>query len=307
MKVLLLGGKGYIGSRLEPYLSSKGHDVTIYDLCWFGDLTSSSYVYKDFNHIPTSQLETYDAVVLLAGHSSVKMCIDNYQSSFNNNIRNFMRLVNKLENTQVKLIYASSSSIYGNTKDNLAEETLKEFVCVNNYDLTKYVIDQYMLNNNPIDQWYGLRFGTVNGFSRNFRSELMVNSMTKSALETDEIQISNKHINRAILDIEDLCAAVDTILRLGSKETSGVYNINSFNNNVEQIAEQVASLTSAKILDNGNIGNPYDFMISNKKFSNTFNFKFMGSIERIVNNIKIHYNDIVPSTRDKAVYYEQLY
>lgn len=306
MRVLLLGGKGYIGSRLHPYLAAKGYSVTSYDLCWFGDHTTSTYVYKDYNQIAVSQLTTYDAVVLLAAHSSVKMCVGNYQSSFNNNVRNFMSLLNKLEKAdhQLKLIYASSSSVYGNTGDKLAEESQKEFVCVNNYDLTKYVIDQYMLNNSPIDQWYGLRFGTVNGYSRNFRNELMVNSMTKCAIETDEIQISNKHIHRAILDIEDLCAAVDQILKLGTKENSGVYNINSFNNTVEEIANEVATLTGAKIIDNGNVGNPYDFMISNQKFANSFDFNFTGSIKRIVKEIKTNYGNIVSSTRDKAVQYE---
>jgi len=276
------------------------------DLCWFGDHTTSTYVYKDYNQIAVSQLTTYDAVVLLAAHSSVKMCVGNYQSSFNNNVRNFMSLLNKLEKTdhQLKLIYASSSSVYGNTQDKLADESQKEFVCVNNYDLTKYVVDQYMLNNNPIDQWYGLRFGTVNGYSKNFRNELMVNSMTKCAIETDEIQISNKHIHRAILDIEDLCAAVDQILKLGTKENSGVYNINSFNNTVEEIANEVAALTGAKIIDNGNVGNPYDFMISNQKFANIFDFKFTGSIKRIVKEIKTNYGNVVSSNRDKAVHYE---
>ena len=306
MKVLLLGGKGYIGSRLHPYLAAKGYAVTSYDLCWFGNRTPLTYVHKDYNQITIAQLAEYDAVVLLAAHSSVKMCIGNYQSSFNNNVRNFMNLLNKLEKTdhQVKLIYASSSSIYGNTGDTLAEESQKEFVCVNNYDLTKYVIDQYMLNNNPIDQWYGLRFGTVNGYSANFRSELMVNSMTKCALETDEIQISNEHIHRAILDIDDLCAAVDHTIKYGNKQNSGVYNVNSFNNTVEEIAHEVSVLTGAKIVNNGNIGNPYDFMISNKKFSDMFNFKFEGSIKHIVNQIKMNYGNIASSTRDEAIQYE---
>jgi len=304
MRVLLLGGKGYIGSRLHPYLNAKGYKVTSYDLCWFGDLTLSSYVHKDFNLISSAELENYDAVILLAAHSSVKMCIGNYQSSFNNNVRNFMTLVNKLENKNIKLIYASSSSIYGNTKDKLAEETQKEFICVNNYDLTKYIIDQYMLNNNPIEQWYGLRFGTVNGFSQNFRSELMVNSMTRSAFENNEVIISNKQIHRAILDIEDLCGVIDTILKHGNKQNSGIYNINSFNSTVEQIANSVSSLTSSKIIDNGEIGNPYDFMISNVKFSETFNFEFNGSIEKIVKQIQFNYNNIVASNRDKGVHYE---
>lgn len=308
MKVLLLGGKGYVGSRLYPILFGKGYSSnnSVIDLCWFGDHTFNGFIYKDFNNITINELYQYDAVVLLAAHSSVKMCINHHYASFNNNVRNFVSLVNKIKQTNkpIKLIYASSSSVYGNTGKELADETKNNFVCVNNYDLTKYTIDQYMINNNPIPCWYGLRFGTINGFSRNFRSELMLNSMTKSALDTGKIQISNSHINRAILDLGDLCDAVVQILEVGSADNSGVYNVNSFNSNVADLAKEVSELTGAEIVDNGNVGNPYDFMISNKKFETTFNFKFKGSVERIVNEIKQNYENIHFTDRDRGVEYE---
>lgn len=306
MRVLLLGGKGYVGCRLHPYLSANDHNVTTYDLCWFGDHTTTTYAYKDFNLIPISELLTYDAVILLAGHSSVKMCLTDHQSSFNNNVRNFMTLLHKLERIEksIKFIYASSSSVYGNTLDKLADESQKEFVCVNNYDLSKYSIDQYMLNNNPIDEWYGLRFGTINGYSKNFRSELMLNSMTRTAMENGEVQITNKHIHRAILDLNDLCRAVNQILLSGSKEKSGVYNINSFNSTVDKMASEVSRITKTKVVDNGNIGNPYDFMISNKKFADNFNFEFQGTVEKIVTEIKKNYGNIVSTNRDKSVKYD---
>lgn len=306
MRVLLLGGKGYVGSRLHPHLTSKGYDVTCYDLCWFGDYTTSVYLNKDINQIDKSELATYDAIVLLAAHSSVKMCINNYMSSFNNNIRNFLNLVNKIESLQnpIKLIYASSSSIYGNTGDKFATEDHKEFICVNNYDLTKYTIDQYMLNNNPINQWYGLRFGTVNGFSRNFRSELMLNSMSRSAIDNGVVRMSNSNIHRAILSLSDLCEVIDTILQKGNKVNSGIYNINSFNSKVANLAEEVASITKAKIIDEGSVGHPYDFMISHEKFCNTFNFNFKSTIKSVVEEIKENYGIINATNRDKSVQYE---
>jgi len=306
MKILLLGGKGYVGSRLYPILFDKKYATTVVDLCWFGDCTVNGFDYKDFNSIAVDDLRQYDAVILLAAHSSVKMCANHHYASFNNNVRNFVSLVNKIKLTgkQIKLIYASSSSVYGNTGKELAEETKNNFVCVNNYDLTKYTIDQYMLNNNPISCWYGLRFGTINGFSRNFRSELMLNSMTMSALDTGTIQISNSHINRAILDLGDLCDVIVQILEFGNDTNSGVYNVNSFNSNVADLAKEVSELTGAKIVDNGNIGNPYDFMISNKKFEDVFNFKFKGNIQRIVDEITQNYDDMYFTNRDKGVEYE---
>ena len=37
MKILIAGGAGYIGSVLVPQLVSRGYDVTVVDLLWFGN------------------------------------------------------------------------------------------------------------------------------------------------------------------------------------------------------------------------------------------------------------------------------
>lgn len=306
MKVLMLGGKGYIGSKITSDLLAAGHEVSVFDLCWFGNYTDVPCTVKDYKDIPLDTIEKYDAVIVLSAHSSVKMCIDDYISSYNNNVRNVLDLISKLRRTQkeIKLIYASSSSVYGNTNGGTADETKKEFICTNNYDLTKFVIDQYMLNNNPIPCWYALRFGTVNGFSPNFRSELMINSMTKSAIETDKIIISNKHINRAIVGTSDLGAVFSTLVEKATRKESGIYNINSFNATVEQIAQEVSGCTQSKIEDRGAIGLSYDFKISNAKFESTFGFKFRDSVESITREIKQNYNRLTLTNRDNGVKYE---
>ena len=37
MKILVAGGAGYIGSVLVPRLISRGYDVDVVDLLWFGN------------------------------------------------------------------------------------------------------------------------------------------------------------------------------------------------------------------------------------------------------------------------------
>ena len=49
MNILLLGGKGYIGSVLSDSLIKNGYNTRIYDLSWFGDHTNASYNKKDFH------------------------------------------------------------------------------------------------------------------------------------------------------------------------------------------------------------------------------------------------------------------
>lgn len=307
MNLLIIGGRGYVGSRLSLYLS-KNHTVTSLDLCWFGSYVTDINLKRDYFDMPAASLSEYDAVILLAGHSSVKMCEMDHYSTFNNNIRNFVDLVEKCRITNTKFIYASSSSVYGNTKGLVASETDSAYECHNNYDLSKQFIDSYIQNSqyhsNPVlKEWWGLRFGTVNGPSHNFRTDLMINAMTVAAKD-GIINVSNKHIHRAILGIDDLCRAIDTIVQQGTKDNSGIYNLNSFNGTVNAISSTVANITGARVQDHGLVGKPYDFAISNSKFCNTFNFKFTDTVESITHDIITHSAQMNFTNRNNSVAYE---
>ena len=98
-KILLIGGNGYIGSFLSLNLKDK-YDIKIVDLNWFND-SDDEY---DFKNLTDSYVKEFDAVLLLAGHSSVKMCDTDMLSSFNNNVDNFIKLISKLNKSQ-KFIY----------------------------------------------------------------------------------------------------------------------------------------------------------------------------------------------------------
>lgn len=307
MNVLILGGSGYVGSRLIQHLSNK-HTVRSIDLCWFGNPDNVS-LKLDYNDLTSNSFEKYDAVVLLAGHSSVKMCVNDYYSSFNNNVANFISLANKLNQCKKspKLIYASSSSVYGFTNGKIVDETFSGYQTTNNYDLSKYALDLYMqngqINGSPIlNEWYSLRFGTVNGWSPNLRGELMINSMMLSASKRKFVEVSNSHINRAILGIRDLCNSVELIITNGTPANSGIYNLSSFNDSVKNIAATVSSATGVDIVDRGQVGISYDFMISNNKFANTFGYTFVDDTYSIVNDLLSH-SDLNVTNRDHGVLY----
>ena len=67
-KILLIGGNGYVGTRLYNYLD----DVDVIDTCWFGKLIESTIV-EDYKTMSKEFYSEYDTIILLAGHSSVKM------------------------------------------------------------------------------------------------------------------------------------------------------------------------------------------------------------------------------------------
>jgi len=292
-KVLIIGGCGYIGSKLYSYLEEKGFDVLSVDLELFGNANIKN-LKENFKNLTQEYLSQFSDIILLAGHSSVKMCESNLIGSFRNNVQYFIELLLKISENQ-KLIYASSSSVYGNINRNVVSEDCQEYSAGSFYDLSKSEIDQYIKIFNKIN-YYGLRFGTVNGASPNIRNDIMINAMYNSFHKNGYLNIANPMVKRPILDIKDLCRAIETIINNGVKEKRGIYNLASFNSNVETIGRKVAELTGAKlnfvdtIDSDSSAPKVYDFAISCEKFAKTFDFKFEGSIESITNDVKENFS-----------------
>jgi nucleoside-diphosphate-sugar epimerase len=298
-KVLVIGGNGYIGSRIINDLQPN-YDLHSVDQCWFGkDLDYS--IKKDYRNLSKEELSKFDVVILLAGHSSVKMCEGEIASSWINNVNNFISLIKKLDKSQL-LIYASSGSVYGSNNSVSKEDIPLEFKPINNYDLTKYSLDLHAQN--FIKEGYqiiGFRFGTVNGWSPNLREELMINSMTKRSVEQGVIAINNKNIVRPILGIEDICRAVDTVMQ---NPSSGIYNLASFYTTVDEISNKVSNILSSKIKENPDVAGAYNFIMDVDKFKNTYNFEFKSSVNSIVNELVNNIDSTTFSNRNEFKKYE---
>ena len=99
--ILVLGNRGYIGSYL-CYAFSKKYNITGIDIGWFDKSVPSI----DYRTLSKQDLKKFDIIILLAGHSSVRMCEGDLISSFKNNVVNFVELLTKVG--KQKLIYASS-------------------------------------------------------------------------------------------------------------------------------------------------------------------------------------------------------
>lgn len=294
--ILVIGGKGYIGSKISKDLLNE-HNVQIMDLCWFDEPELNTIV-SDFGMMDKSFYSQFDSVILLAGHSSVKMCEGNINYPYDNNVRNFINLFSNLSSNQ-QVIYASSSSVYGNAGENKVDENYHDFIPHNHYDITKHVIDLYAPKFDV--QYYGLRFGTVNGFSNNMRKDVMINSMVYNALTDGEIKLYIKDIMRPILGINDLSRAIQEIVNC-SEDKRGIYNLASFNKTAEEIAYGVSSVVNVPvkeyISDPFSIKNSkletksYNFSIDSTKFCESFNFKFTDTIETITDGILQNFNNI---------------
>jgi len=296
-KVLILGGNGYIGSRLRQVLGDH-HFVKSNDCGWFAyDETSDS---RDYHKLTREELAEFDVIIVLAGHSSVPSCKGDLPGPWLNNVTNFTDLLAKLDDQLV--IYASSASVYGNSKPGERhKETNTHFTPVNNYDVTKYALDQQAtIANLKGKRVIGLRFGTVNGWAPNLRVDVMINSMYHSVQLGTGIQVTNKHISRAMLGIEDLCRAV---VRCIEQPMPGIYNLASFNGTVGEIAQAVSDKLRVDIIDKGTTANAYDFALDTTLFEQTYDFTFQETPATIVDSLLEQYEQARPQWRDKYIIY----
>ena len=102
MKILIIGGEGYIGTYLNKHLISQGLEVQT-----FGNRR------LDYNILGREFLSQFSHIVLLAGHSSVQCCLGSLDSPWKNNVRNFKNLVvasARPESVRV-IIYRLSSTL----------------------------------------------------------------------------------------------------------------------------------------------------------------------------------------------------
>ena len=312
-KVLIIGGNGYIGTKLYQYLISyqggTGYLVDVIDTCWFGQSIEETIV-KDYKTMSKEFYSEYETIILLAGHSSVKMSEASSNSCFNNNVKNFIRLLEKLTDRQ-KFIYASSSSVYGSVGGRTVNEKYYGFEPYNQYDISKHTADLYAVKSDL--EYYGLRFGTANGYSPVLRTDVMINAMVNSALRDGEIKLFIKDTMRPILGLNDLCGAVETIIDC-SEDERGLYNLASFNKTAEQIAYEVGSVMNVPVVeydtDLNNVTNvknqtkTYNFSISTLKFRKTFKFKFKETVESITESLVNNWDTMKKTDRSKAFEYE---
>jgi UDP-glucose 4-epimerase len=298
--ILIIGGNGYVGSRLRQVLA-QDYDVESVDCCWYNWDEHSRRI--DYHKLTADDLSKFSAVVLLAGHGSVASCNGDIQGPWLNNITNFTDLVAKLSWKDIPLIYASSASVYGNSEPGqLFTEQNKQFIPVNNYDITKYTLDlEAQLAITRGQTVIGLRFGTVNGWAPNLRADVMINAMYSSAQSQGKITMTNKHINRALLGIEDLCQG---IARCIEQPVSGIYNMASFNASVEYIATSVAEELAVPVDDRGTTANAYDFGLDTTLFQQTFGFTFTETPATIVDSLKKRYAESHVERRDNYMIYQ---
>ena len=188
-----------------------------------------------------------------------------------------------------RFIYAGSCSVYGYTVNELYDE---EAPTISNYPYgisklqgEKAVVDMQDENFSVI----ALRQGTVSGYSPRMRFDLVVNTMFKSALETNVITVNNPSIWRPILGIKDAANAYIRSVE-ASLEISGVFNVASGNYTVGEIADLVKEDVNEKLgmdvqLNIKNIQDFRNYKVSYDKAMRVLSYKPKNGVKAIVDDL----------------------
>ncbi len=284
--VLVLGGCGYIGSVLCPYLAEAGYDITVVDLCWFGNNLPDDIpvIQKDIFDMKQQELEGYDAIIFLAGLSNDPMAEFSPKDNFiyNTALPAYIGFIAKEAGVK-QLIFASSCSVYGYTHNSTFTEN-DPAVCNYPYGVSKLQGEQALLS--IADENFSVlcfRQGTVSGYSERMRLDLAINTMFKNALLKNEITLSNSKIWRPILGLQDLCRAYHLGLEAGLSR-GNVFNICSFNATIGQLAQSVA----AYVQEHFGVG----VSISNNNTQDYRNYKVSAAKAQLVLNFHPQQHDL---------------
>jgi len=145
MKILVTGGAGFIGSHIAEYLVQRGDDVTILDNLNTGKIENLSKVNNDINFV-NGDIREYkllerlvsdsDGVFHEAALASVQQSLKMQDEYFDVNVSGTENILKLAKEYGFKVVYASSSSVYGNPKQIPIKES-DDRSTVNPYAQTK--------------------------------------------------------------------------------------------------------------------------------------------------------------------------
>ncbi|MDQ3193505.1 MAG: SDR family NAD(P)-dependent oxidoreductase [Bacteroidota bacterium] len=242
MKHLVTGAAGFIGFHLSERLCKEGLEVTgidnlnsYYDTSLKQSRLDKLSRYSNFKFIKTDladmeqlagvfEKEKTDCVINLAAQPGVRYSISNPEVSIRNNINAFFNLLECCKTFSVKsLIYASSSSVYGNNikipssvEDNVDHPISLYAATKRSNELMAYTY-QHLYNIPTI----GLRFFTVYGPYG--RPDMAYYKFAEKIMKGDTIDVyNNGKMERDFTYIDDV---VEAIYRLVKKEAANEYKL----------------------------------------------------------------------------------
>lgn len=233
-KILITGAAGFIGYHLCKQLSSKSVHIIGIDcinsyystqlkkdrLAQLESIDNFHFIKMDICDKPALdklfEEEKFDVVINLAAQAGVRYSIEQPYKYIDSNLIGFINILEAVRHNPVKhLIYASSSSVYGNT-DKIPFSTDDD--CNEPVSLYAATKKSNELMAHSYTQLYkipvtGLRFFTVYGPMG--RPDMAYFSFTNKIVNGETIQVyNNGDLERDFTYVDDITLAIEKIINL---------------------------------------------------------------------------------------------
>lgn len=237
MNVLITGGAGYVGTELVYKLSQldEVESIVVYDNLsrgnynlFIGHKVVSAKVKFVHGEILDSRklnkaLKNIDVVFHLAAKVTTPFANTDGHIYEQTNHWGTAELTYALEESAVKkLIFLSTTGVYGNTKQAATEDTLPE--PDNFYSISKLRAEQHVKRLSEKINTIIIRLGNVYGYSKSMRFDAVINRFMFDAHFTNRITINGSGSqHRSFIHIEK---TTDVLAQLLQKEiANGTYNL----------------------------------------------------------------------------------
>ena len=291
--VLLIGGAGYIGSSVLAQLLEHGYKVKLLDLLLFGEdpikdhikhpkLTIIREDFRETQHLIPAMRDV-GTVIHLGGLVGDPACAWDKELTIEVNLVATRTIAEIAKAHKVRrLIFASTCSVYGASKDTLDEQSTLAPVSL--YASSKIASERVLME--MADDSFKpviLRFGTIFGLSGRTRFDLVVNLLTAKAMFDKEIPVKGGEQWRPFVHVHDAAKAVVLALEAPISRVGGeIFNVGSNKNNyrIREVGELIhEAIPSAKLKIDDKDTDQRDYRVHFDKIEKLLNFKADWNLE----------------------------
>lgn len=234
MKVLVVGGAGYIGGAVTDLLAKTDHEVRVYDGLLYEEAYRKPVPFamgdvRDHERL-LPHLRWADAVIWLAALVGDGACALNPAIAVEINQEAVQWLA---EHYDGRIVFMSTCSVYGAQDRELDESSPTNPLSV--YAATKLQAEGYLRGKNAITFRLGTIYGVSDLFAR-IRLDLVVNTLVVRAATTGKLTVFGGDQFRPLLHVRD--AAKAAVMNVTMSHI-GVFNLHRQNVRIVDLAYQV--------------------------------------------------------------------
>jgi len=294
-RIIVTGGLGHIGSGLIRHLLARDYEVICIDNLLTQRVSSlrglvgnRSFQFIDLDIAAKNLLlskvldgQKIDCIVHLAAITNAEASHDKAEEVHNNNYNSTKNIVNFCQESNTKLIFPSSTSVYGSADAEVFEDDPSVLKPQSPYAESK-VNEEELIINSLGKNFNILRLGTIFGASPGMRFHTAVNKFCWQASLGQPISVWKTAMNqyRPYLALSDAFRAIDFFIE--NNHEGAVFNVLTQNYTVHDILEAIKEFSEIEIeFVDSKIMNQLSYFVSNDKIT-ALGFDFQGNLQEAI-------------------------